>query len=129
MVRTVYSPEYCLQYLEQNANNEIFSLGLILGQVSIDGIGRIFQNFSCLISPFQGLFHILNLQIIDARESVIHLARTPEEKALDNGSETSYSPDQRDNAGNLAGVSEAWVADHAKHVTRMLPGGMFVQGK
>lgn len=41
MVRTVYSPEYCLQYLEQNANNEIFTLGLILGQVSTDGICRI----------------------------------------------------------------------------------------
>lgn len=57
------------------------------------------------------------------------MARTPEEKAVDSGSETSYSPDQRNNEGNLAGVSEAWVADHANHVTRMLPGGMFVQGK
>ncbi|XP_026329019.1 protein odr-4 homolog [Hyposmocoma kahamanoa] len=94
MVRTVYSPEYCLQYLEQNANNEIFSLGLILGQ------------------------------IIDARESVIHLARTPEEKILDSGSETSYSQDKNDDHGNLIGISEAWVADHAKHVTRMLPGGI-----
>lgn len=42
MVRTVYSPEYCLQYLEQNANNEIFSLGLILGQVSRCDIACIF---------------------------------------------------------------------------------------
>lgn len=34
MVRTVYSPEYCLQYLEQYASQENFVLGLILGQVS-----------------------------------------------------------------------------------------------
>lgn len=58
------------------------------------------------------------------------MARTPEVKSLDSGgSETSYSPVQSDNDGNLIGVSETWVADHAKHVTRMLPGGMFVQGK
>lgn len=33
MVRTVYSPEYCLQYLEHYASKEIFVIGLILGQV------------------------------------------------------------------------------------------------
>ncbi|CAH2075315.1 unnamed protein product, partial [Iphiclides podalirius] len=98
MVRTVYSPEHCLQYLEQYACKEIFVTGLILGQVT------------------------------DARENVIHLARTPEEKGPDNLSETSYTSEKTDPVKNLLGVSEAWVADHAKHVTRMLPGGMFVQG-
>lgn len=58
---------------------------------------------------------------------MIHLARTPEEKGADTGSETSYVSDKTE-VRNLMGVSEAWVADHAKHVTRMLPGGMFVQG-
>lgn len=33
MPRTVYSPEHCLQYLEQYASKEIFAIGLILGQV------------------------------------------------------------------------------------------------
>ncbi|KAM3962417.1 protein odr-4 homolog [Aphomia sociella] len=98
MVRTVYSPEYCLQYLEQYASQEIFVLGLILGQTT------------------------------EGRENVIHLARTPEEKNSDNASETSSVSDKAESVRNLLGVSEAWVADHAKHVTRMLPGGMFVQG-
>ncbi|XP_072940498.1 protein odr-4 homolog [Epargyreus clarus] len=98
MVRTVYSPEYCLQYLEQYASKEAFVIGLILGQVT------------------------------NARENVIHLARTPEEKVSDTASDTSYVSEKPDVVRNLLGVSEAWVADHAKHVTRMLPGGMFVQG-
>lgn len=57
------------------------------------------------------------------------MARTPEEKGPDNGSETSYASEKAEPVKNLLGVSEAWVADHAKHVTRMLPGGMFVQGR
>lgn len=35
MVRTVYSPEYCLQYLEQYASQEAFVIGLIIGQACI----------------------------------------------------------------------------------------------
>lgn len=68
------------------------------------------------------------LQTTSARENVIHLARTPEEKGSDSASEVSYSSDKTDLLKNLLSVSDAWVADHAKHVTRMLPGGMFVQG-
>lgn len=98
MVRTVFSPEYCLQYLEQYASKEVFVVGLILGQST------------------------------NAKENVIHLARTPEEKSTESSSESSYVSDKTDVAKNLLSVSEAWVADHAKHVTRMLPGGMFVQG-
>ncbi|XP_039749143.1 protein odr-4 homolog [Pararge aegeria] len=98
MVRTVYTPEYCLQYLEQYASQENFVLGLILGQIT------------------------------EARENIIHLARTPEEKSSESSSEASYASDKPESARNLLGVSEAWVADHAKHVTRMLPGGIFVQG-
>ncbi|CAG9785060.1 unnamed protein product [Diatraea saccharalis] len=98
MVRTVFSPEYCLQYLEQYASKEIFVVGLILGQTT------------------------------NEKENVIYLARTPEEKNADTVSESSYVSDKTDIAKNLLSVSEAWVADHAKHVTRMLPGGMFVQG-
>ncbi|CAH0627106.1 unnamed protein product [Chrysodeixis includens] len=97
MGRTVYSPEYCLQYLEQYASKEIFVIGLILGQTT------------------------------SARENVIHLARTPDEKSSESASETSYPLDKPESK-TLDSVSEAWVADHAKHVTRMLPGGLFVQG-
>lgn len=55
------------------------------------------------------------------------MARTPDEKSSENVSEASYEADNE--SKTLLNVSEAWVADHAKHVTRMLPGGMFVQGK
>lgn len=56
------------------------------------------------------------------------MARTPEEKGSENVSESSYQIDKMEPVKTLLGVSEVWVADHAKHVTRMLPGGMFVQG-
>lgn len=59
---------------------------------------------------------------------MIHLARTPDEKSSENASETSYPLDKPESK-TLVSVSEAWVADHAKHVTRMLPGGLFVQGE
>lgn len=67
-----------------------------------------------------------------ARENVIHLPRTPEEKVNDDtASEISYASDKRapDPTRSILNISEAWIADHAKHVTRMLPGGMFVMGK
>ncbi|XP_053602314.1 protein odr-4 homolog [Plodia interpunctella] len=94
MVRTVNAPEYCLQYLEQYASKQSCVIGLILGQST------------------------------NTKENIIHLARTPEEKA----SETSVGSESTLVAETLLSISEAWVADHAKHVTRMLPGGMFVQG-
>lgn len=69
------------------------------------------------------------LQITNARENVIHLARTPEEKTSETASESSYTNSEKsDNPTAVLDISEAWIADHAKHVTRMLPGGMFVQG-
>lgn len=71
---------------------------------------------------------MLKFQTTSARENVIHLARTPEEKGSESGSESSYVSENLEAVRNLLNVSEAWVADHAKHVTRMLPGGMFVQG-
>ncbi|XP_047514852.1 protein odr-4 homolog [Pieris napi] len=97
MVRTVYSPEYCLQYLEQYATKEVYVIGLILGQVT------------------------------ESRENVIHLARTPDEKN-DASSEASYASEKPEPLRTLLDISETWVADHAKHVTRMLPGGVFVLG-
>lgn len=47
---------------------------------------------------------------------------------MENTSESSYESDKTLSVQTLLDVSEAWVADHAKHVTRMLPGGMFVHG-
>lgn len=68
------------------------------------------------------------MQSTSTRENVIHLARTPEEKSSENTSEASYNLDKPESSKTLLNISEAWVADHARHVTRMLPGGMFVQG-
>lgn len=70
----------------------------------------------------------VKLQTTSVRENVIHLARTPEEKGSDSASEASYISEKTEVVKNLLSVSEAWVADHAKHLTRMLPGGLFVQG-
>ncbi|XP_050681778.1 protein odr-4 homolog [Leptidea sinapis] len=98
MVRTIYAPEYCLQYLEQYASKGPYVIGLIIGQIT------------------------------ESRENVVHLAKTPEEKSPDVVSESSFTSEKSDLLRDILGLSETWVADHAKHVTRMLPGGLFVQG-
>lgn len=54
------------------------------------------------------------------------MARTPEEKVAENVSAENLGSTEI--VLSLPDMSEIWVADHAKHVTRMLPGGMFVQG-
>ncbi|XP_077283826.1 protein odr-4 homolog isoform X2 [Arctopsyche grandis] len=66
---------------------------------------------------------------------VIHFARTPEDKhadtpdsGLSSDIDDSPTPEDTNNLNNVLEISENWIADHAKHVTRMLPGGMFVLG-
>lgn len=57
------------------------------------------------------------------------MARTPDEKPQETVSESGLTESESsESVKNIHEVSEAWVADHAKHVTRMLPGGIFVQG-
>lgn len=55
------------------------------------------------------------------------MARTPQEKSTENDSENNFTSAENIFV-NISEISETWVADHAVHVTRMLPGGMFVQG-
>ncbi|XP_074103502.1 protein odr-4 homolog [Cotesia typhae] len=105
MGRIVYAEECLLSYLESLAQSDAYTVGLILGQST------------------------------ENTDYVIHLARTPPPASKDVieetliGSTTSLhqeSPVQF--IKSIKDVPSSWVADHAKHVTRMLPGGMWVLG-
>ncbi|XP_008551405.1 protein odr-4 homolog [Microplitis demolitor] len=105
MGRIVYAEECLLNYLESLAQSDAYTVGLILGQSTED------------------------------TDYVIHLARTPPPASKDVIEETligsttnlhQESPVQF--IKSIKDVPSSWVADHAKHVTRMLPGGMWVLG-
>ncbi|KAJ8918496.1 hypothetical protein NQ315_008194 [Exocentrus adspersus] len=53
-------------------------------------------------------------QVCLGKDYVIHFAKTP--------------PYQSQEPKSITDVNNMWVADHAHHATRMLPGGMFVLG-
>jgi len=82
----------------------------------------------------QTLFYTICLyeQVSSAGYDVVYLARTPEEKTEEHkGSPEISSTDEvliNIKNSSITNISESWVADHAKHITRMLPGGMFVLG-
>ncbi|XP_018318920.1 protein odr-4 homolog isoform X2 [Agrilus planipennis] len=59
------------------------------------------------------------------KDFIIHLARTPLGQC-DTAAKKSITPVKP--VKHINEVSESVVADHAKHATRMLPGGMFVLG-
>ncbi|XP_075233197.1 protein odr-4 homolog [Lycorma delicatula] len=99
MGRTVYAEEKLLPDLENFASFGGYIPGLILGQASGN------------------------------KDFVIHLART----SLHSTSSQVSSGDVTDNVkiecvSKLTDISESSVADHARQVTRMLPGGMWVLG-
>lgn len=102
MGRTVYAEEKILPDLIRISKTEGYIPGLILGQCS------------------------------GQRDYVIHLARTPlpSEKTVTDGSDLNENASklQRKSVSKLTDIQEIWLADHAKQVTRMLPGGMWVLG-
>lgn len=102
MVRTVYAEEKILPDLIRISKTDGYIPGLILGQCS------------------------------GQRDYVIHLARTPlpSEKTVTDGSDLNENASklQRRSVDKLTDIQEMWLADHAKQVTRMLPGGMWVLG-
>ncbi|XP_034939965.1 protein odr-4 homolog [Chelonus insularis] len=105
MVRLVYAEECLLNYLESLAQSDAYTVGLILGQSTPD------------------------------KDYVIHLARTPPPASKDVieepliGSQTSTQHELSPKfIKSINDVPGSWVADHAKHVTRMLPGGMWILG-
>ncbi|XP_033212140.1 protein odr-4 homolog [Belonocnema kinseyi] len=104
MGRTVYAEEGLLDYLISLAKPSGYTIGLILGQSTAQ------------------------------KDFVVHLARTPPpakdviEEALIS-SKTNILEDSIDTyIKSFEDIPESWVADHAKHVTRMLPGGTWVLG-
>lgn len=52
------------------------------------------------------------------------MARTPEQS----DSEIQSKPASAAVFQSVKEIKESWIADHAKHVTKMLPGGMWVLG-
>ncbi|XP_053978572.1 protein odr-4 homolog isoform X2 [Hylaeus volcanicus] len=69
------------------------------------------------------------------KDYIVHLAKTPPPLGKNVVEETLISSTtnvQQETAENyiksVRDIPESWVADHAKHVTRMLPGGMHVLG-
>ncbi|XP_049793998.1 protein odr-4 homolog [Schistocerca nitens] len=101
MGRQVLAEEGILPNLQALAKPDCYEVGLIIGQTS------------------------------GQRDYVIHLARTPRPANKD---ETEDTPDERKRPSDhvviksFKDLQEHWIAEHAKHVTRMLPGGFSVMG-
>ncbi|KAF7991544.1 hypothetical protein HCN44_008915 [Aphidius gifuensis] len=95
MGRIVYAEECLLNYLEKLKNPNDYTIGLILGQST------------------------------EQKDYVVHLARTPPPASKDVIEESNEQHQQNSPAvkriKTLGDVPSSWVADHAKHVTRMLP--------
>ncbi|XP_067000266.2 protein odr-4 homolog [Anabrus simplex] len=104
MVRSVVAEENILPYLTRLTRQEGYDIGLILGQTT------------------------------ENRDYVVHLARTPRTSSKGTKDDTSDSIESQTSIvepspiKSISDIQESCVADHAKHVTRMLPGGMFVLG-
>ncbi|XP_076636286.1 protein odr-4 homolog [Colletes latitarsis] len=105
MGRTVYAEERLHTYLTSLAKPDEYTIGLILGQSA------------------------------GQKDYIVHLAKTPPPVAKNVVEETLISSTtnvQQETAvryiKSVKDIPESWVADHAKHVTRMLPGGMRVLG-
>uniref|UniRef100_A0A1B6KFK8 Protein odr-4 homolog n=1 Tax=Graphocephala atropunctata TaxID=36148 RepID=A0A1B6KFK8_9HEMI len=71
-------------------------------------------------------------QCSESRDFIVHFAKTPLpiEKADGLGDDEigDGKKNQKKSVPNLSDIKESWVVDHAKEVTRMLPGGMWVLG-
>ncbi|XP_017876659.1 protein odr-4 homolog [Ceratina calcarata] len=105
MGRTVYAEERLYNYLMSLAKPDEYTIGLILGQST------------------------------GQKDYIVHLAKTPpplgknvvEESVLSSPTDSEQNTVES-HIKSVKDIPESWVADHAKHVTRMLPGGMRVLG-
>ncbi|XP_046392657.1 protein odr-4 homolog [Ischnura elegans] len=106
MGRTVVLEENLIPHISQFASPNAYAVGLILGQSA------------------------------GQRDYVVHFARTPRPAKEDIEEETietnPFGDKEKESTEkpitSIKDLEENWVADHAKHVTRMLPGGMWVLG-
>ncbi|XP_076752442.1 protein odr-4 homolog [Xylocopa sonorina] len=105
MGRIVYAEERLHNYLTSLAKPDEYTIGLILGQSA------------------------------GQKDYIVHLAKTPPplsknvvEESLLSSTTNSEQNSTENHIKSVKDIPESWVADHAKHVTRMLPGGMRVLG-
>ncbi|XP_016921724.2 protein odr-4 homolog isoform X1 [Apis cerana] len=105
MGRTVYAEERLHNYLISLVRPDEYTIGLIVGQST------------------------------GQKDYIVHLAKTPPpigknvvEEILLNTIIKSEQNTIENHIKSVKDIPESWVADHAKHVTRMLPGGMRVLG-
>ncbi|XP_029170976.1 protein odr-4 homolog [Nylanderia fulva] len=105
MGRTIYAEEHLRAYLTSLGKPDGYVIGLILGQSS------------------------------GQKDYIVHLAKTPPPLTKNIVEETSIGStilEEQDTANtyikSVKDIPISWVADHAKHVTKMLPGGMWVLG-
>ncbi|XP_012272729.1 protein odr-4 homolog [Orussus abietinus] len=105
MGRIAYADESLFTYLTSLMKPDGYTIGLILGQST------------------------------EQKDFVVHLARTPPpatkdviEETLISSTTTVHPESAPKYIKSVNDIQESWVADHAKHVTRMLPGGMWVLG-
>lgn len=68
---------------------------------------------------------IIIFQPTQAKDYVIHFAKTPPSQGEVLATKDICATKQ---AKNLSEIADAWVAEHAKYTTRMLPGGMYILG-
>lgn len=70
------------------------------------------------------MFNVSDFQTFSDKDYIIHFAKTPPIEAGD-GSEENQSVKE---LKSLSEINENLIADHARQVTRMLPGGTYVLG-
>ncbi|XP_017760442.1 PREDICTED: protein odr-4 homolog [Eufriesea mexicana] len=105
MGRTIYAEERLHNYLTSLAKPDEYTIGLIVGQSA------------------------------GQTDYIVHLAKTPPplgknvvEETLLSSTTKSEQNTTENHIKSVKDIPVSWVADHAKHVTRMLPGGMRVLG-
>ncbi|XP_066155405.1 protein odr-4 homolog [Euwallacea fornicatus] len=80
-------------------------------------LSNIANNYKCAVGLILG-------QISMKTFYIDYLAKTPPFQSEQDKNEGKPSKPIR----SIQEVNESWMADHAKHATRMLPGGMYVLG-
>ncbi|KAH6948093.1 hypothetical protein HPB50_022818 [Hyalomma asiaticum] len=66
-------------------------------------------------------------QSTQQRDIVVHIANTPKKDDEESQEEGDVKLPHK-SVGGQGDIEEAWICQHAKQVTRMLPGGMDVLG-
>ena len=87
---------------------------MVRSAIADDNFLKYLHSFAKQDFPTVGL--ILG-QPTESKDYIIHITRTP-----------PSSGDGENVPKKFVELSDTWIGDHARHVTRMLPGGMYVLG-